>query len=73
MGGKATSAGRTVTLASFLLGGPSGAASHDGNVRVGRMAMLAKAGYSKEVGGGLLSAGGIGAILSPPVLGAAAF
>jgi TRAP transporter 4TM/12TM fusion protein len=35
--------------------------------------MLAKAGYSKEVAGGLLSAGGIGAILSPPVLGAAAF
>jgi TRAP transporter 4TM/12TM fusion protein len=35
--------------------------------------MLAKAGYSKEAAGGLLSAGGIGAILSPPVLGAAAF
>ena len=35
--------------------------------------MLAKAGYSKEAAGGLLAAGGIGAILSPPVLGAAAF
>jgi TRAP transporter 4TM/12TM fusion protein len=35
--------------------------------------MLAKAGYSKDAAGGLLSAGGIGAILSPPVLGAAAF
>jgi TRAP transporter 4TM/12TM fusion protein len=35
--------------------------------------MLAKAGYDKESAGGLLSAGGIGAILSPPVLGAAAF
>jgi TRAP transporter 4TM/12TM fusion protein len=35
--------------------------------------MLARAGYSKEAAGGLLSAGGIGAILSPPVLGAAAF
>jgi TRAP transporter 4TM/12TM fusion protein len=35
--------------------------------------MLAKAGYSKDMAGGLLAAGGIGAILSPPVLGAAAF
>jgi TRAP transporter 4TM/12TM fusion protein len=35
--------------------------------------MLAKAGYDKESAGGLLSAGGIGAIISPPVLGAAAF
>ncbi len=35
--------------------------------------MLAKAGYDKESAGGLLSAGGIGAILSPPVPGAAAF
>jgi TRAP transporter 4TM/12TM fusion protein len=30
-------------------------------------------GYSKEEAGGLLSAGGLGAIISPPVLGAAAF
>jgi TRAP transporter 4TM/12TM fusion protein len=35
--------------------------------------MLAKAGYDKDSAGGLLSAGGIGAIISPPVLGAAAF
>jgi TRAP transporter 4TM/12TM fusion protein len=35
--------------------------------------LLAKAGYDKESAGGLLSAGGIGAIISPPVLGAAAF
>jgi len=34
---------------------------------------LAKAGYDKNSAGGLLSAGGIGAIISPPVLGAAAF
>jgi TRAP transporter 4TM/12TM fusion protein len=34
---------------------------------------LAKAGYDKDSAGGLLSAGGIGAIISPPVLGAAAF
>jgi TRAP transporter 4TM/12TM fusion protein len=35
--------------------------------------MLAKVGYEKNAAGGLLSAGGLGAIISPPVLGAAAF
>ena len=74
MGGKPTGAGRTVVLASFLLGGPSGSGVAT-TVTLGSVAypMLAKAGYSKEAAGGLLSAGGIGAILSPPVLGAAAF
>jgi len=74
MGGKPTSAGRTVTLASFLLGGPSGSGVAT-TVTLGAVAwpMLAKAGYGKDAAGGLLSAGGIGAILSPPVLGAAAF
>ena len=74
MGGKPTGAGRTVTLASFLLGGPSGSGVAT-TVTIGSVAypMLAKAGYSREAAGGLLSAGGIGAILSPPVLGAAAF
>jgi TRAP transporter 4TM/12TM fusion protein len=74
MGGKPTSAGRTVTLASFLLGGPSGSGVAT-TVTLGAVAypMLAKAGYDKDAAGGLLSAGGIGAILSPPVLGAAAF
>ncbi len=74
MGGKTTGAGRTVTLASFLLGGPSGSGVAT-TVTLGSVAypMLAKAGYSRDAAGGLLSAGGIGAILSPPVLGAAAF
>ena len=35
--------------------------------------LLRGAGYPAEVGGAILSAGGIGAILSPPTLGAAAF
>jgi TRAP transporter 4TM/12TM fusion protein len=35
--------------------------------------MLRKAGYDKESAGGFLSAGGLGAVLSPPVMGAAAF
>jgi TRAP transporter 4TM/12TM fusion protein len=74
MGGKPSGAGRTVTLASFLLGGPSGSGVAT-TVTLGSVAypMLAKAGYGKDAAGGLLSAGGIGAILSPPVLGAAAF
>ncbi len=74
MGRKPTGAGRTVTLASFLLGGPSGSGVAT-TVTLGSVAwpMLAKAGYDKDSAGGLLSAGGIGAIISPPVLGAAAF
>jgi TRAP transporter 4TM/12TM fusion protein len=74
MGGKPTSAGRTVTMASFLLGGPSGSGVAT-TVTLGSVAapMLAKVGYSKEEAGGLLAAGGLGAIISPPVLGAAAF
>ena len=74
MGGKPTSAGRTVTLASFLLGGPSGSGVAT-TVTLGSVAapMLAKVGYSKEEAGGLLSASGLGAIISPPVMGAAAF
>src|SRR5687768_15691305 len=74
MGGKPTGAGRTVTLASFLLGGPSGSGVAT-TVTLGSVAapMLAKVGYSREEAGGLLSAGGLGAIISPPVLGAAAF
>ena len=74
MGGKPTSAGRTVTLASFLLGGPSGSGVAT-TVTLGAVAapMLAKVGYSKDEAGGLLAAGGLGAIISPPVLGAAAF
>ncbi len=74
MGGKPTGAGRTVVLASFLLGGPSGSGVAT-TVTLGAVAypMLAKAGYEKNAAGGLLAAGGLGAILSPPVLGAAAF
>src|SRR3954469_21701434 len=74
MGGKPTGAGRTVTLASFLLGGPSGSGVAT-TVTLGAVAapMLLKVGYSREEAGGLLAAGGLGAIISPPVLGAAAF
>ena len=74
MGGKHAGAGRTVVLSSFLLGGPSGSGVAT-TVTIGTVAypMLMKAGYGKNAAGGLLAAGGLGAIISPPVLGAAAF
>jgi TRAP transporter 4TM/12TM fusion protein len=74
MGGKPSSAGRAVVMGSFLLGGPSGSGVAT-TVTLGSVAypLLARSGYSKEAAGGLLAAGGLGAILSPPVLGAAAF
>ena len=74
LGGKPTSAGRATVLASFLLGGPSGSGVAT-TVTIGSVAwpMLEKSGYQKDAAGGLLAAGGLGAILAPPVLGAAAF
>ncbi|MBK5957260.1 C4-dicarboxylate ABC transporter permease [Rhodoplanes elegans] len=74
MGGKPNSAGRTVVLSSFLLGGPSGSGVAT-TVTIGAVAypMMARAGFERNAAGGLLAAGGLGAILSPPVLGAAAF
>ncbi|MFO1323860.1 MAG: TRAP transporter fused permease subunit [Burkholderiales bacterium] len=74
MGSKPTGAGRTVVLASFLLGGPSGSGVAT-TVTIGSVAypLLERAGYGKNAAGGLLAAGGLGAIISPPVLGAAAF
>ncbi len=74
MGGKRNSAGRAVVLSSFLLGGPSGSGVAT-TVMIGTVAspMLSKAGFRPDAAGGLLAAGGLGAIISPPVLGAAAF
>jgi TRAP transporter 4TM/12TM fusion protein len=73
-GGTRAAAGRTIVLSSFLLGAPSGSGVAT-TVTIGSVAypMLAKAGYAKNAAGGLLAAGGLGAIISPPVLGAAAF
>src|SRR3954465_7384680 len=74
MGRKRNSAGRAVVLSSFLLGGPSGSGVAT-TVMIGTVAapMLAKAGFNKNAAGRLPAAGGLGAILSPPGLGAAAF
>ena len=66
--------GRSVTIAGFLLGTVSGSGVAT-TVTLGSVAwpLLRRAGYSPETGGAILSAAGIGAILSPPTLGAAAF
>lgn len=72
--GSGAGPGRTVTIAGFLLGTVSGSGVAT-TVMLGSVAwpLLRKAGYPADVGGAILSAGGIGAILSPPTLGAAAF
>jgi len=66
--------GRTVTLAGLLLGTVSGSGVAT-TVMLGSVSwpMLKRAGYPPAVAGAVLSAAGIGAILSPPTLGAAAF
>jgi TRAP transporter 4TM/12TM fusion protein len=66
--------GRTVTAAGALLGMISGSGVAN-TVMLGSVAwpMLRRAGYPPDVGGAVLSAAGIGAILCPPALGAAAF
>jgi TRAP transporter 4TM/12TM fusion protein len=66
--------GRTVTLSGFLLGTVSGSGVAT-TVTLGGISwpLLKRAGYPAEAGGGVLAAAGIGAIMSPPTLGAAAF
>ena len=66
--------GRTVTLAGFLMGSVSGSGTAT-TVSLGSVTwpVLRRAGYPSENAGGMLAAAGIGAILSPPTLGAAAF
>jgi len=73
-GQSAAGPGRTVTLAGFLLGTVSGSGVAT-TVALGGVSwpLLKRAGYPAEHGGGVLAAAGIGAILSPPTLGAAAF
>ncbi|MEO5897200.1 MAG: TRAP transporter fused permease subunit [Vicinamibacterales bacterium] len=67
-------AGRTVTLAGFLLGTVSGSGVAT-TVMLGSVSwpLLRRAGFKPDTAGAILSAAGIGALLSPPTLGAAAF
>jgi len=66
--------GRTAVAAGFLLGTVSGSGAST-TVSVGAVTwpILKRAGYPPERAGGMLAAAGVGAILSPPTLGAAAF
>lgn len=70
----ASAPGRTVALSGFLLGTVSGSGTATA-VSLGSVSwpILKRAGYPREAAGGMLAAAGIGAILSPPTLGAAAF
>jgi TRAP transporter 4TM/12TM fusion protein len=73
-GRSAAAPGRSVTIAGFLLGTVSGSGVAT-TVMLGSVAwpLLRRARYSAETAGAMLSAAGIGALLSPPTLGAAAF
>jgi TRAP transporter 4TM/12TM fusion protein len=69
-----SAAGRTVTVAGYLLGAVSGSGVAN-TVMLGAVAwpMMRRAGYPADTGGAVLAAAGIGAILAPPAMGAAAF
>ncbi len=74
MGRKPTAAGRAVVATSYFLAMASGSGVAN-TVAIGSVAypMLKKAGYDRDNAGGFLAAGGMGAITTPPVMGAAAF
>jgi TRAP transporter 4TM/12TM fusion protein len=67
-------AGRAVTAAGLLLGAVSGSGVAN-TVTLGSMTwpVLKRAGYPSTMAGAILSAAGIGALICPPALGAAAF
>lgn len=69
-----SAAGRTAVASGFLLGTVSGSGTATA-VSVGAVTwpIMRKAGYKPERAGGVLAAAGVGALLSPPTLGAAAF
>ena len=73
-GNPAKAAGRAVTLGGFLLGTVSGSGVAT-TVTLGSVAwpVLKRVGYAADTAGAMLAASGIGALLSPPTLGAAAF
>ncbi|MBI3262580.1 MAG: TRAP transporter fused permease subunit [Acidobacteria bacterium] len=73
-GRQSAGAGRGAVLASLLLGAVTGSGVAT-TVTVGTVTwpMLERAGYPRDAAAGILAAGGIGAVISPPVMGAAAF
>lgn len=74
MGRGPASAGRGAIITTALLGGPQGSGvATTMSVSPIMWPILKKAGYSPNMAAGLIAAGGIGAVLSPPLMGAAAF
>jgi TRAP transporter 4TM/12TM fusion protein len=74
MGRGPASAGRGAVITTALLGGPQGSGvATTMSVSPIMWPILRQAGYSPNMAAGLISAGGIGAVLSPPLMGAAAF
>ena len=74
MGRKSASAGRGALITTALLGGPQGSGvATTMSVTPIMWPILKKAGYSPNMAAGLIATGGIGAVLSPPLMGAASF
>jgi TRAP transporter 4TM/12TM fusion protein len=74
MGRKPSSAGRGAIITTALLGGPQGSGvATTMSVTPVMWPILRKAGYRADMAAGLIAAGGIGAVISPPLMGAAAF
>ncbi|MDA8124900.1 MAG: TRAP transporter fused permease subunit, partial [Deltaproteobacteria bacterium] len=74
MGRQSASAGRGAVITSALLGGPQGSGvATTMSVTPIMWPILQKAGYTPNMAAGLIATGGIGAVLSPPLMGAAAF
>jgi TRAP transporter 4TM/12TM fusion protein len=72
--GRGAGPGRTVTTAGYLLGCVSGSGVAN-TVMLGTVCwpLMRRAGYPADTAGAVLAAAGIGALLAPPVMGAAAF
>jgi TRAP transporter 4TM/12TM fusion protein len=74
MGRGPASAGRGAVITTALLGGPQGSGvATTMSVSPVMWPILKQAGSTPDMAAGLISAGGIGAVLSPPLMGAAAF
>ncbi|HNQ45911.1 MAG TPA: TRAP transporter fused permease subunit [Syntrophorhabdus sp.] len=74
MGRHAASAGRGAVITTALLGGPQGSGvATTMSVAPVMWPILKRAGYTPNMAAGLIAAGGIGAVISPPLMGAAAF
>ncbi len=74
MGRGPASAGRGAVITTALLGGPQGSGvATTMSVAPVMWPILKQAGYTPNMAAGLIATGGIGAVLSPPLMGAAAF